>query len=137
MFRQYFAQRARGGDNPLRVGIIAVGSIYYLQDRFSGRTVCREPWRVEAFRNGTVGAARRNRDTGQWEDAIRSGRSELAVVRSLRDARQVRQVAVRTLITHDDLALWKELTSYPALPDVGRFHPRWRATSRTGHQRAA
>ena len=137
MVRQYFAQRARGGDNPLRVGIIAVGSIYYLQDRFGGPAACREPWRVEAFLNGAVGAARRNPDTGAWEDATRSGRSDMAVVRSLRDSRQVRQVAVRTLITHDDLALWKEPTSDPALPDVRRFHPRWTAASRTGHQRVA
>ena len=33
MLRQYYAQRCRGGDNPLRVGVIAVGSIYYLQDQ--------------------------------------------------------------------------------------------------------
>ena len=32
MIRQYFAPRCRGGSNPLRVGVIATGSIYYLQD---------------------------------------------------------------------------------------------------------
>ena len=32
MIRQYYAQRARGGDNRLRVGTVAVGSIFYLQD---------------------------------------------------------------------------------------------------------
>ena len=53
MIRQYGAQRARGGDNPLRVGVIAVGSIYYVQDegffrdRWSSRAVCRCPWQVE------------------------------------------------------------------------------------------
>ena len=28
MMRQYFAQRSMGGDNPLRVGVIAIGAIY-------------------------------------------------------------------------------------------------------------
>ncbi len=129
MIRQYYAQRARGGDNPLRVGVIAVGSIYHLQDegffrdRYGGRAICRTPWQVEGFLNGTVGAARRNHDTGRWEDAYRSGRSEMALVRSLRDRRVVRQVAIRTLIIHDDLGLWKEPTAYPMLPDVQRFRP--------------
>ena len=41
MIRQYYAQRARGGDNPLCVGVITVGSIYYIQD--------------EGFLNSTVG----------------------------------------------------------------------------------
>ena len=66
-----------------------------------------------------MGAARRNRDTGQWEDAYRSGRSDLALVRSLRD----RRISVRTLIVHDDLGLWKEVTAYPALPDMQRHRP--------------
>ena len=136
MFRQYLAQRARSGDNPLRVGVIAVGSIYYLQDHLGGRPVCRQPWRVEAFLNGVMNAARRNRETGMWEDMVRSGRSNMALVRSLRDARQIRQVAVRSLITHDDLALWKEPTSYPTLPDVERFHPRWAAMASTGRREA-
>lgn len=93
MMRQYYAQRARGGDNPLRIGVIAVGSIYYIQDesffrdRYGGCAVCRTPWQVEGFLNGTVGAARRNRASGLWEDAYRSGRSDMALVRSLRDRR--------------------------------------------------
>jgi hypothetical protein len=54
MMHQYYAQRAQGGHNPLRVGVIAVGSAYYLQgaaffhDRDGGRAVCRTPWMVEA-----------------------------------------------------------------------------------------
>lgn len=32
MMRHYGAQRRRGGANPLGVGVIAVASIYYLQD---------------------------------------------------------------------------------------------------------
>ena len=73
MIRQYYAQRAQGGDNPLRVGVIAVGSIYYLQDQScfrdpsGGQAVCRTPWQVQGFLNSTLAAARRNRDTGLWE----------------------------------------------------------------------
>lgn len=129
MIRQYYAQRAHGGDNPLRVGTVAAGSIFYLQDeeffrdRFGGTAVCRTPWQVLGFLNGTVGAARRNRDTGRWEDAYRSGRSDMALVRSLRDARLVRTVAVRALVLHDDLGLVKQPTPCPDLPDVRRFRP--------------
>ena len=129
MIRQYYAQRARSGDNPLRVGVVAVGSLLYLQDdgffrdRFGGTAVCRTPWQVLGFLNGTMGAARRNRDTGRWEDTYLSGRSDMALVRSLRDSRIVRQVAVRTLVLHDDLGLAKQPTLYPILPDVRRFRP--------------
>ncbi len=114
-------------DNPLRVGVIAVGSIYYLQDqaffhdRYGGRAVCRTPWIVEAFLNGTMGAARRNRDTGRWEDVYTISRSDMALVRSLRDRSHVQQVAVRILIVHDDLCLWKEPTHYPTLPNAHRL----------------
>lgn len=128
MMRQYHASRRQGGDNPLGVGVIAVGSIYYLQDedfwrdRYRGRPVCRNPWIVEAFANGTLAAARRNPLSGQWEDRYVSGRSDRALVRSLRDGR-VKTVPVRILILHDDLCLWKEPTAYPGLPKrAERFH---------------
>ena len=44
MIRQYWGQRRRAGANPLGVGVVATGSIYYLQDRdffhdrFGGRS---------------------------------------------------------------------------------------------------
>ncbi len=123
MIRQYFAQRCRGGLNPLRVGVVAIGSIYFLQDqdffrdRFGGRAVCRNPWIVEAFLNGQYHAARRDPDTGRWDSVFMAGRSDMAVVRSLRDGRR-QEVAVRTLELHDDLGLWKEPTGYPSLPDL-------------------
>ncbi len=135
MIRQYYAQRARGGDNPLRVGVVAVGSLFYLQDngffrdRYGGTAVCRTPWQVLGFLNGTMGAARRNRDTGLWEDAYRSGRSDMALVRSLRDRRQVRQVSVHLLIVHDDLGLWKEPTRTPSLPDLSLYRRTIRAAA--------
>jgi hypothetical protein len=123
MMRQYYAQRRQGGDNPKGVGVIAVGSIYYLQsdsywrDRFRGAPVSRDPWIVLAFFNGVVAASRRSVATGKWEEVHVSGRSDLALVRSLRDGR-VRKIAVRTLILHDDLGLCKETTEYPTLPAV-------------------
>ena len=123
MIRQYGAQRRRRGANPLGVGVIATGSIYYLQDRaffdsrFGGRAVCRDPWIVEGFLNGVVGAGRRNRDTGFWENVTISGRSDTAVVRSLRDGRR-KTISVQLLQLHDDLTLTKLPTDYPTLPDM-------------------
>ena len=123
MNRQYYAARCMGGANPLRIGIIAAGSIYYLQDqeffsRFGGRATCRDPWIVEGFINGTIATARRNKDRGMWEDVYFAGRSDAAIVRSLRSGRRL-QVTVRLLILHDDLGLTKGATSYPTRPDMG------------------
>ena len=131
MIRQYYAARCMGGDNPLRIGIIAPGSIYYLQDqeffsRFGGRATCRDPWIVESFVNGTVAAARRSKDSGMWEDVYFAGRSDAAIVRSLRSGRRV-QVSVRLLILHDDLGLTKGITSYPTRPDMRLYRRNLRS----------
>lgn len=121
VFRQYYAQRCRGGSNPLRVGVIPIGAIYYLQDdwwwrdRHRGKPICREPWMMTAFLNGIMGASRRNRETGQWESTYQSGRSDMALVRSLRDGR-LQRIAVRTLQLHEDEGLWREPAGYPSLP---------------------
>ena len=134
MFRQYFAQRCQGGTNPLRVGVIAIGSIFYLQDegflgnRHGGQAVCRTPWIVESFLNGQCHASRRDPATGHWLDTFVAGRSDMAVVRSLRDNHR-QCVAVRTLQLHDDLGLAKEPTRYPSLPDL-RFYRRQARASR-------
>jgi len=123
LIRQYRAQRRQGGNNPLGVGVVATGTIVYLQDdlwwrdRYRGSPVCRNPWIVTAFLNGTVAAARRNRDTGLWEDVYVAGRSDMAVIRSLRDGRE-RKVAVRTLILHDDEGLVRQPSLYPTLPNM-------------------
>ena len=133
MMREYKAQRRRGGANPLGVGVIAVGSSYYVQDegyfrdRCSPSLVCKDPWQVESFTNSVMHAARRNCDTGQWEDTYRSGRSDLAVVRSLRDGRR-QTVAVRLLVLHDDLGLSKGIAAYPTLPDLQLYHHRPRTS---------
>lgn len=121
MIRQYFTSPFMGGYNPLHIGTIAAGSIYYLQndgwwrDRYRGRPVCREPWIVEAFLNGTLGAARRDPRTGFWQDLYISGRSDLAVVRSLRNGKR-RSITVRVLRAHDDAGLTPEPTNYPDRP---------------------
>ena len=120
-----------GGGNPLRIGIIAPGSIYYLQDqeffsRFGGRATCRDPWIVESFVNGTVAAARRSKDSGMWEDVYFAGRSDAAIVRSLRSGRRV-QVSVRLLILHDELGLTKGITSYPTRPDMRLYRRNLRS----------
>ena len=136
MMRQYGGQRRRGGANPLGVGVIAVGAIYYLQDPgwFSDRTpgppVCKVPWKVEGFTNGLLHAVRRDPETRQWRDSYWSGRSDMAVVRSLRDGRR-RTVAVRLLVLHDDLGLTKGVAAYPSLPDLRlyRCRPRTLAPS--------
>ena len=133
MIRQYKAQRRRGGANPLGVGVIAVGSIYYLQDRSffdsgcGGDAICRNPWIIEAFLNGTCAASRRNWVTGHWEDVYLSGRSDTAMVRSLRDGRR-RVVTVNHLQVHDDYGLTMQPTMYSSMPDIrlyrSRSHPR-------------
>ena len=127
--RQYGAQRRCGGPNPLGVGVIAVGAIFYLQDprwfneRYPSSPVCRVPWQVEAFTNGVLHAARRDAETRQWRDSYWSGRSDVAVVRSLRDGRR-QTVAVRLLVLHDDLGLTKGATAYPTLPDLRLYRHR-------------
>jgi len=123
LIRQYGGQRCRGGHNPLRVGVIPIGAIFYIQDegwwrdRYRDAPVCRNPWIVEAFLNGTIAAARRNRDTGLWEDVYFAGRSDMALLRSLRDGRR-RQIAVRTLILHEEHGLTAGPVGYPDLPDL-------------------
>jgi hypothetical protein len=113
MIRHYHAPRRQGGNNPRGIGVIDVGTIFYLQDegwwrdRYRGAPICRNPWIVTAFLNCTMGAARRNRSTGLWEDVYLAGRSDMAVVQSLRDGRR-RQVAVRTLILHEDHGLQRD-----------------------------
>jgi hypothetical protein len=57
------------------------------------------------------------------EDVTISGRSDTAVVRSLRDGRQ-RTVAVRVLELHDDLGLTMQPTTYPSVPDRSLYRLR-------------
>jgi len=123
VIRQYFAYRRRGGRNPLGVGVIPVGAIFYIQDegwwrdRYRGAPVCRNPWIVEAFLNGTLAAAHRNADSGRWEDATMARRADTAIVRSLRDGRR-RTIAVRILVIHEDMGLRQDPATYPDLPNA-------------------
>ena len=111
------------------MGVIAVGTILYLQnesyfrDRHGGPAVCKVPWQVEAFLNGMMHASRHHRHTGKWQDTYISGRSDMAVVRSLRDGRR-RTVAVRLLILHDELGLTKGIAGYPTMPDMRLYRCR-------------
>jgi len=129
MIRQYYAQRRQGGFNPLGVGTIAIGSIYYIQpnhwwnDRYRGKPDHQEPWIVEAFFNGLMGAATRNPETGFWEDRFISHRSDSALIRSLRTGRR-RTILVRTLLLHDDEGLTKGETRSPDLPPLPSRQPK-------------
>ena len=87
----------------------------WFSDRYPGPPVCRDPWRVEAFENGLLHAARRDPERDSGGSSYWSGRSDMAVVRSLRDGRQ-RSVSVRLLTLHEDLGL----TKGQLLPDAAR-----------------
>ncbi|GEN64525.1 MULTISPECIES: hypothetical protein [Acetobacter] len=126
MNRQYYTSPFQGSDNPLRVGTVPVGAIFYLPAPQRGRPERASRWIVEAFLNGTQAAAARHPQTGLWEDRYISGRSDLAVMRSLRDGRR----------THLSVRLLEQMVlegngpgTYPDLPDVSRFHNRYRNRS--------
>jgi hypothetical protein len=123
VIRQYFTYRRPGGCNPLGVVVIPVGAIFYIQDegwwrdRYRGAPICRDPWIVEAFLNGTLAAAHRNADRGRWEDVTMARRANMAIVRSLRDGRR-RTIAVRVLVLHEDVGLRQDPATYPDLPNA-------------------
>ncbi|MHB0672312.1 Hypothetical protein HVPorG_03923a (plasmid) [Roseomonas mucosa] len=129
MLRQYHAQRRQSGDNPRGVGTVALGSIFYLQDdgywraRFGRTAVCRTPWSVESFLNGQYHAARRDPATGHWLSVYAANRTDLALVRSLRDGRR-RTVAIRLLQRHEDEGSGRPDNRYPALPSLSRLQRR-------------
>ena len=129
MLRQYHAQRRQGGDNPLGVGTVALGSIFYLQDdgywraRFGRTAVCRTPWIVESFLNGQYHAARRDPATGRWLSVYAANRTDLAMLRSLRDSRR-QSVAIRLLQLHEDEGFGLPDNRYPTLPTLLRARHR-------------
>lgn len=121
MLRQYYTSPFMGGNNPLCVGTIAVGSIYYIQDdrwwrdRLRGAPVFRDPWIVEAFLNGVCAACRLNPTTRKWESVFIKGRSDTALIRSLRTGKQ-REIAVRSLRMAEDEGHYRDMPTYPDLP---------------------
>jgi hypothetical protein len=129
MIRAYGASRCRPGNNPLRVGVIAVGNIFYLQDqayfrsRYAEAPVCKAPWIVEAFLNGELAASSRDPETGHWRNSPWAGRNDMAVVRSLRDGRH-RTVTVHILQVHEDHGLTHGFGGYPCLPDLWLYRTR-------------
>ncbi|MBB2157358.1 hypothetical protein HLH33_13725 [Gluconacetobacter diazotrophicus] len=128
MMRQYYTSPFRGGDNPLRVGCVAVGTIFRLpnpRDRYT-------PWILEAFLNGQCMATAYNRRTGCWEDRYLSRRSDTVVIRSLADGNRT-VVALRWLlhVGGDEGAA----ASYPDLPDVDRYHGAYRRVAAKARSR--
>lgn len=131
MLRHYYAQWRRGGVNPLGVGVIALGSIYYIQDagysraRFVAPPVRRNPWSVEAFLNGELQAARRDPQSGRWPSIADDNRTDSALVRSLRDGRR-RTIAIRVLELYEDKGFGVPDNPYPTLPKLVRSSLRGR-----------
>jgi len=120
VIRQYYAQRSRpcdvtapasGADlRNKRIGVIAVGTIVYIQDGvtplrgLTRQVVCREPWIVEAWLP---------RDYAKWDPTLRRFKAmrivggHLALVRSLRDRKRVQMVADWILLACIDAGLEK------------------------------
>lgn len=127
MLRQYHTSPFQGGHNPLRVGTVALGSIFRFPSPRSGHPYRTVPWIVEGFCNGTLAAAVRNPVAGFWEDRYISGRSHLALVRCLANDKRSR-ISVRMLAQMEDEGMGGG--RYPDLPDVTRFHNWYRNRSR-------
>lgn len=126
MLRQYYAGRwFAPSSNPLRVGPIRVGSIYRLPSILYRRTGSNTPvkWIVVAFRNGVHSAACRDEATGKWCDRVISGRSDTAIIRRLADGYEMDISVVHLLNCDED----QGGADYPDLPDVTRFHRRYRS----------
>ncbi len=68
MIRQYAAQRRRDGHNLPGVGVIPVGTIFYVQDecwwrdRYRGQPICRRPRAAQA---ASPRAQKQDTDTGR------------------------------------------------------------------------
>ncbi len=75
-----------------------------------------------------MGASRCNRETGHWESTYIAGRSDMALLRSLRDGRRSR-VAVQTLILHEDEGLRLDSCTYSTRPAL-RFYRRTAISTR-------
>lgn len=117
MNRQYYTSPFQGGDNPLRVGTIALGAIYHMP--LGDYIGPREPWIVEAFLNGQYHAARRDPLTGKWQSMFVSGRSDRAQLRNLATGKRM------VLATHwlvSNARQFGDDNAYPNLPDTERFY---------------
>jgi hypothetical protein len=107
MERQYYAQRFRTLPNGRNAGTIPVGEIVYVQDgvrpfAFPQQTICREPWKVEAWIPRETLSV--DKATGKAQTKRCAG-GHLAQVRSLRDSRQTRLVADWILLACIDAGL--------------------------------
>lgn len=109
MERQYYPQRFRYLPNGRMIGTISVGEIFYIPDNLRAigapaLTKPKEPWRVEAWipREATTWDPR-NRRFG----STRCAGGHLALIRSLRNSRQTRQIADWILLACSDAGLTK------------------------------
>jgi hypothetical protein len=128
MIRQYYTSPSQGGDNPLRVGCVAVGTIFRLPNRRDRHS----PWILEAFLNGHCMATAYNRRTGCWEDRYLARRSDTVLIRSLADGTRT-VVTLRWLLhTGGDEAA---AAPYPDLPDVERYHGAYRRAAEQARNR--
>lgn len=119
MNRQYYTSPFQGGDNPLRVGTIALGAIYRMP--LGDYTGPRQPWIIEAFLNGEYHASRRDPRTNKWLSVFISGRSERVLMRNLANGKRM------TMATHwlvSNACLFGDNNAYPDLPDLGWFYRR-------------
>lgn len=120
MLRQYNAQRQMGGHNPLGVGIIPTGAIFYLQDdqllRRGDKPICRTPWQVVGWLPRRIEASRRS-DDGQWLPSFNSRPMSTAIVKSLRDGRTA-HVSAHALEVHEDFGLRIDGCDYPDKPNL-------------------
>ncbi|UFN51698.1 hypothetical protein LPC08_24575 (plasmid) [Roseomonas sp. OT10] len=74
---------------------------------------------MESFLNGQYHAAWRDPATGHWLSVYAANRTDLAVLRSLRDGRR-RTVAIHLLQLHEDEGFGRPDNRYPALPTLSR-----------------
>ena len=88
-------------------------------DRYRGAPICRNPWIVEAFLNGTLAAARRDHKTGRWQDVTSPADPTRRSSARSATAAAVR-IAVRILVLHEDVGLRRDPATYPDLPNASR-----------------
>lgn len=120
MLRQYNAPHQQGGHNPLGVGVIPTGAIFYLQDdhvlRRGDKPICRAPWQVVGWLPRRIEATRRSED-GKWRPSFNSRPMTTAIVKSLRDGRTA-YVSAHMLEVHEDIGLRADPSDYPDKPNL-------------------
>ena len=121
MLRQYNGPSYKGGFNPLYVGTIPIGAVFYLQDphvlRRGEAAIRRNPWMVIAWLPRRIEAWGRDKN-GNWTipTYVASNMDE-ALVQSLRDGR-ITRIRYHVLKLHEELGLYRDPYNYPDSPDL-------------------